>query len=493
MQFNAINEPPQPPKTLQQLVHAYPKRPARSQSSRYLSDVFFEIMARYLKPSETVCLTLACRHFFQISNSDYLWETVYKMQVALNQYLDDGFSPLIQNAIQSRQAQDSVYKRLCGLLAQGCIPWKVKATAGYPWLWEVLKGSCWQVAILSNGNIAMEGDLFSLASIWTPTGERVATLRAPDGRRFSLRVPFVPTAEGGVVTADLFGYSAFGYRARVWSAAGRLLTTLTGHTEEITCMIALPNGNIVTGSKDRTAIVWSLANMGLMRCVGHTKPVTCVVALSDVKIVTGSEDGKAIIWSLDNGARLATLVVHPAGHRSPITCMAVLLNGNIVTGYESGTLKIWSPDGVLITNLSQRLRPELTRVPVKCITVLKSGNFATAHFYSVYVWSPDGQMLATVRGHHGVRDIAPLPDGGFVTTGRDGNSHTVRVWSPLGASVAILKGHTENVSQVKVFPNGDILSASWDGTARIWTVDVESLVRTRCSDRCACCPIFRYS
>ncbi|WP_408612013.1 WD40 repeat domain-containing protein, partial [Falsiroseomonas oryzae] len=64
--------------------------------------------------------------------------------------------------------------------------------------------------------------------------------------------------------------------------------------------------------------------------------------------------------------------------------------------------------------------------------------------------------------------LAPLPDGGFASTGEDGR---VALWParPAGEPVRVLEGHTEPVAALALAPDGRRLaSAAWDGTARVW-------------------------
>jgi WD40 repeat protein len=72
-------------------------------------------------------------------------------------------------------------------------------------------------------------------------------------------------------------------------------------------------------------------------------------------------------------------------------------------------------------------------------------------------WSPDGRLVATVRG-----------------------DHTVGIWDGLtGKPVARLKGHTDWILSVRFSPRGDrVLTASDDDTARIWEATTGKLVAT---------------
>jgi WD40 repeat protein len=71
-------------------------------------------------------------------------------------------------------------------------------------------------------------------------------------------------------------------------------------------------------------------------------------------------------------------------------------------------------------------------------------------------WSRDGKSLASSSG---------FKDGEII------------IWDDSGEKVTSLDNHTSSVYQVKWNPVHDLLvSASFDGTARLWTLDGEQTV-----------------
>jgi cytochrome c len=111
--------------------------------------------------------------------------------------------------------------------------------------------------------------------------------------------------------------------------------------------------------------------------------------------------------------------------------------------------------------------------PVRAIAIspdgsrLVSGSFDT----TVIVWSPSTSLAEQVlRFHNGaVNAVAFLKDDRIATAGEDAS---IAVWR-LGETnpAAVLKGHTAPVVALAVSPDGDTLaSASWDHTARIWSL-----------------------
>jgi WD40 repeat protein len=84
---------------------------------------------------------------------------------------------------------------------------------------------------------------------------------------------------------------------------------------------------------------------------------------------------------------------------------------------------------------------------------------------------PGGYLVRIFTGHKdGVRALAVLSSELVVSASQDG---TLKVWDvPSGRDVLTLEGHTDWVNAVAVLPGGRLVSASDDRTLRIW--DIES-------------------
>ena len=512
VQMDPIQAPQYPLRyPLQYPRYPYPMASPAPQGFRVPSEILFEVIIRYLKPSETVRLMLTCRYFLPVLNSDFLWETLYKIQQYINQYFDDRFSLLVQHVAHNRTQQVLLYKRLCGLFARRCIPWKVKERTCFP-LHERL--SYRQIKILTNGNILMS-DAQLRMSMWTPQFKCIATLGIllgyypPDKD-----VDMFPLADGRLVALARGPTFRLG-SVCIWSATGNPL--LAHRFSYISCLVGLQDGNLAIGfslpdytslANDDRVLVCSpdfeyITSSKLEGC-----SVTRIAALPNKKFVTSckvgctgprceayqTEDYKRgdaflMIWSYHDGTLVRDATLARYRMDRSITCMAVLPHGNIVAGYVDGAI-IWSPDGIRINNCFSESAEESEEhdrkvsKKVSKIVVLTSGNFATVHFSDVYIWSPDGHLLGIAKGHTDkISAIAALLDGGIITASWD---NTTRVWSPSGIQVATLENRKKPVNCVAALPNGDILTVSTDGTASMWTLDVESLMQARNSERNGC-------
>ena len=85
----------------------------------------------------------------------------------------------------------------------------------------------------------------------------------------------------------------------------------------VLAVAVFPNGDIVTGSDDSTAIIWSAEGEKKRVLKGHTNYVKAVAVLPNGDIVTGSKDHTAIIWSAD-GEQKRVLNGHTRGNECPV-------------------------------------------------------------------------------------------------------------------------------------------------------------------------------
>lgn len=106
--------------------------------------------------------------------------------------------------------------------------------------------------------------------------------------------------------------------------------------------------------------------------------------------------------------------------------------------------------------------------PIKGIAVGADGTVVTASFdNSVGLWRDRSPVW--LDGHEAAVNAVAYLGGGRVISG--GDDFSVRLWDSSTESSRILGHHVGKVIRLGVSPDGTrVASASWDGTARIWSL-----------------------
>ncbi len=213
----------------------------------------------------------------------------------------------------------------------------------------------------------------------------------------------------------------------IWSAQGEYLATLEGHNQMVFDVSQLPNGWLVSWTKEVFApqsdpveaflYFWDTTGQVLPAQQAHQKCVDGIEILPDKTVISWSSYTTSFTrWGLD-GQHLNTF----AGHTDELRGVLALPDGRILSWSKDKTLRLWSIDGTPIT--------------------IFSGH--------------DNAVLGALI----------TPKGQLVSWGVDKH---ILVWELDGSLVNILSGHTEFIKGACVLANGDLLSWSYDKTLRRW-------------------------
>jgi WD40 repeat protein len=271
---------------------------------------------------------------------------------------------------------------------------------------------------------------------------------SPDGRRI---------ASGGIDRT-----------ARIWdTATGRVLHTLTGHTDMVRAVAFSPDGRFIA-SCCWTIKLWD-ANTGrpLLDLAGHFAPMNSVAFAPDGEtLATGGDDKTVKLWNVRTGQELRTL----RGHTGTVKGVAFAADGQTVASASGdGVVKLWNPaDGTERRSFSKgpsglygmALSPDGTRVAV-------GGNEGLLR-----VWDTrTGLELLKCAGHRtNILAVAYSPDGQqMASTGLAGD---VRLWdAQTGDEQRALRGHTRGAWCVAYSADGQRLAtAGDDGAIKVWDV-----------------------
>ena len=289
---------------------------------------------------------------------------------------------------------------------------------------------------------------------------------------------------------------------------------LAGHTDVVTSVAWLPDGRLVSSSRDRTVRLWDPATPDADPVVfaQHTDVVWDVTVLADGRLASASWDGTVLVWDPDAPDAPALALPHP----TRVWAVAQLPDGRLATATGGDgpdgpdqAVRIWdlrqpeAPSAVVGTDgdcVSLAVTPDgrlaagdqggtvwLIGVPresdpvperftghgtsaVWQVAALADGRVASAGLdNTAQVWDFDGdEPLVTLTHPDDVLAVDVLADGRIVTGSED---HLVRVWDldRPDRPVATFTGHEAQVIAVATSPDGRIASGGWDDLVEVWT------------------------
>jgi WD40 repeat protein/tetratricopeptide (TPR) repeat protein len=258
---------------------------------------------------------------------------------------------------------------------------------------------------------------------------------------------------------EFFASASADHSVRIWSAAGELITTLLGHEAAVWRVSYSPDGSqLASVSSDRTLRLWSTQGERQQTWYDHTDTVWHVSFSPDGQyLITASEDHTLRLWHRQTG-----LVQTLKGHDGGIWCAVFSPDGQwVASGGADGIIRLWSLNW-------QAHPPRIEPNPTP------------------------------LRGHRDwVRSLCFNPNSTFLASASDDG--TVRLWSLLEMHSALsssasesaaeavsqllppLTGHEGVVWDVDFDAKGErLVSASADGTVRIWDLRLNALLEKGC-------------
>ena len=263
--------------------------------------------------------------------------------------------------------------------------------------------------------------------------------------------------------------------ARVWDLEGKEVAALRGHEAPIVSIsVAADGSELVTASRDMTVRRWDWQGrqLGLLRATRH-RPKRA--------LLSPNADRTLVVWV---GSRAAQHITGPgaslfdaAGKElaelgAKVRCAAFSADGtHIVTGSYEGVVGIWDAQGQAIVSFQGH------EASVLCCAFAPDGKsvLTGADDLTARLWDLQGRPRAVLRGHSApVVCVAIDGQGKRLLTG--GDDQAACLWRMTGERLATLQ-HEGNIAGVGFSADGALaLTASYDGAARLWPVDVAALL-----------------
>lgn len=321
----------------------------------------------------------------------------------------------------------------------------------------------WDVAFSPNGRTMATAGNDGKALLWDLSTRRV--IETHESKQPVFAVAYGPDG-------NLWATAGNDLRVRLWrrNNADRPAATLVGHTDSILDIDFSADGKrLVSTGAEGKALIWDVSNLDagsplVMKLSGHQGRLwVAQYDPSGTLVATGGDDETVRLWSAGaHSAPINALAFGPAS--SSLLATASLDNTARIWHFAGGTLSlvqtlnhndgvleaIFSPDGQIVATVSSD--------------------------HGVRLWDPrSGQLLRSLTGHIGVVGRVDFsPDGALVATGSD--DKTIRIWDTAsGTPLITLEGSAYAVNDIDFSPDGarvaSVSDAGQDGgpaQVRLW-------------------------
>lgn len=252
-----------------------------------------------------------------------------------------------------------------------------------------------------------------------------------------------------------------------------------GHTHDITCIhFTTNNQNILSGSTDNRICLWSIDDYKILHVfTGHTAAITGIypspmVNDTTLMFVSSSMDGTVKLWRTENDDPVCRYTISDPKGSYPIYSMAWSHDGSLIVTttvtdinkYDDRTTNRKSANALILYNIEQLYHDLL--VPKTSLTVSNDSSLYCIYRIPGVPINKDGHT-ATIR-----KILWSMHDD-YIFSG--GDDKIIRIWSlnnlsTVGQCEYTLSGHTGSITDMHLSPGQGtrIVSASMDGTAKIW-------------------------
>ena len=188
------------------------------------------------------------------------------------------------------------------------------------------------------------------------------------------------------------------------------------HTAIVLSLCRITDNTFASGSGDNTVHLADLNGTLLQTFTGHTNWVWQVIKLNEQTIASASEDQSVKIWDLETGQPLATFT-----ENAPIISLAFHAPTNqLISGNLNGEISIRT----LHDNTSTTFKAH--NGIIRAIKIINNNTIATGgEDNKVKLWRFNGQLLAGLEHQNFVQSIEQLADNKIISASYDG---TIRVW-----------------------------------------------------------------
>lgn len=119
---------------------------------------------------------------------------------------------------------------------------------------------------------------------------------------------------------------------KLWNLqTGSLISTLTGHTNDVMDVKQLYSGYVASGSLDAKVRIWSPANGSTIRTLSHVYAIYSLCVLPNGNLLAGTYN-QIYVWNADTGVQISSI---GSGTNAYACSIRYLYNNMIAVGYST--------------------------------------------------------------------------------------------------------------------------------------------------------------
>ena len=246
---------------------------------------------------------------------------------------------------------------------------------------------------------------------------------------------------------------------------GSQSAVLSGHTEQVNCVVFLSGGtSLVSGSDDNTVKLWDVQTGGVVKTFfGHTGAVRSVsVSADSTTIGSGSLDKTVRLWNIQAGEHYHTIQHQELVHY-------VMFSPKDPQHLISVTdQKVWQWDGS-----GCQIRPPFDGTHV----AFSSGGaqFVLCHNKTITVYdSSSGEIVTEFWAADDAHRCSLSPDSRLVAVAVN---KTIFCWDITASEPQLVEtfiGHAEWIASLIFSSPTTLISASADSSVKFWQIGVQS-------------------
>lgn len=244
-----------------------------------------------------------------------------------------------------------------------------------------------------------------------------------------------------------------------------------GHDMSPTISVVLPNGDLVTGSPDKTIRIWNAFSGECLHVFkGHAGKILALAVQGNILISAG-QDGMIYHWDIRTRECIKGI-----NAKSQVQAIEIISPDTYVTGTDKGVLCFRTMTGIVLATIS-------SNSSINDIKKVGQNLIASAHFDGrIRLWHNQTKTLIKIlAGHKGpVNAIRLLQNDSLLASASF--DQTIGVWDlTSGEKINTLKGQLCEINMLEVLPDGSLISGSKNGRVLHWlyntlTLDLKPLV-----------------